>query len=489
MKAIRRIVMVALVCILLLTTGCGNSQTPPETIPEETTLSTGETPAVQTEVAEITEPTGSIGMPEESFTSLISLRQAMVETPQLFAVAYFGYHETIDSDLPVDPFEVMQEYAYGLCQDLPFLLDIPRDRIIGETGDLFCIVPLDENATVAVSKGYWDEENQQYIYDDILYSSNTGDPILLLCNNAGWEPDTQVYISGPSGEVFWYPQADDNLCAAPLRNDNWDDLFMDFSPYREILMKRHRDMKDSEWVMPTAEMLAGTTWVWDGYLKDGREVCYRVTFGENTLTVNWDDGLDALYYEYTDAPWELTYDEGFAILSIDFQEMAGVLHYNLLYHEDYEQLYVAIDAVREEMPFGWEPLYRFLRPSTAPEPSEMLGVWELAWTEVEGDRNEADPGTEYITIFLNDQDVFRITLDDRINPQDSFVNKELAVYDEEMFDGCGNDQWLAYVGYMGPWDTIYSVTLLEDDMLLLRMYWEVDGMPMVAHKWYRRLNG
>ena len=40
-------------------------------------------------------------------TSLNSLRQAMVETPQLFAVAYFGYHDTLDSDEPVDPYAVM----------------------------------------------------------------------------------------------------------------------------------------------------------------------------------------------------------------------------------------------------------------------------------------------------------------------------------------------------------------------------------------------
>lgn len=436
------------------------------------------------ETALETQPTAQ----EMADASLNSLQQAMVETPQLFAVAYFGYYDTIDSDAPVDPYSVMQEQAPWFCEDLPFLLNIPADRVIGDNGDLFCIVPLDKDATVAVSLGAWNEAAGEYEYEQSLYYSESGEPILLFCNGAGVEPDTQVYISGPSGEVIWYPMIDDNNCAAPLRNDDWENLFLDFSPYKELLMKSHQDMKDSEWVIPTADLLTGTTWVWNGYRKDGLDTKYRVVFKEDTLDVHWDDGLDEFTYEYPDAPWELTYDEGFAVLSIDFQEFAGVLRYNLLYHEVYEQLYVAQEATQEVFPnLGWEPLYRFLRPSTIPEPIEMLGVWELAWTEVEGDRVEADPESEYISIFLNDADVMRITLDDCIFPRNSFVNKELRAYDGEMFSGCGNNQWIAYVGYMGPRDTIYSVTLLEDDVLLMELYWEVEGAPMVAHKWYRRI--
>jgi hypothetical protein len=66
----------------------------------------------------------------------------------------------------VDPYEALQAQVPELCADLPFLLQIPKSQVIGENGDLFCIVPLDTDATVAVSAGYWDEENQQYIYDN-----------------------------------------------------------------------------------------------------------------------------------------------------------------------------------------------------------------------------------------------------------------------------------------------------------------------------------
>lgn len=174
----------AVLALALLSAGC--EKTP---VQEQTRL-----PTVQ--------PTQAIS----GDTSLAGLRQTMGQTPRLAAVAYFGYQQALVS---FDPIAVLEESAPELCAQMTFLREISPDRIIGQSGDLFCIVPRDADATVAVSKGYWDAENQCYIYDDMLYSSNTGDPILLLCNNSGWEPDCQLYISGPSGEMFWYPRSEE----------------------------------------------------------------------------------------------------------------------------------------------------------------------------------------------------------------------------------------------------------------------------------------
>lgn len=168
----------------------------------------------------------------------------MVETPQLFAAAYLGYLENIDQEAQADPYALMQENACWLCEDLPFLLQIPQERVVGETGELYCIVPRDENATIAVNKGIWDAESGACEYTDVIYRSESGDPILLFCNGGGWEPDTQVVITDSEGtQVVWYPQLDDNQCAMPLRNDDWEDLFFDFSPYREIIMAKHRQLE------------------------------------------------------------------------------------------------------------------------------------------------------------------------------------------------------------------------------------------------------
>ena len=212
-------IFAALLSGILLLAGCADPTETPDTTTVPPTAAQEENTAAmeQTDVA-------------SAEASLVSLRQAMVETPQLFAVAYFGYHDTLDSDAPVDPYAVMREQAPELCENLPFLPEIPTERVIGNHGDLFCIVPLDADATVAVSKGTWSDSSEQYFYEKSLYFGNSSEPILLFCNNADFEPDTQLYISGPSGEIVWYPQADDNLCAMPLRNDNWDDLLFRFLP-------------------------------------------------------------------------------------------------------------------------------------------------------------------------------------------------------------------------------------------------------------------
>ena len=462
-------IMALLAILLLITAGCGKS---PDSIKDN----------LVTPTAPATELTGKTA----ADASLNSLRQAMVGTPQLFAVAYFGFQNNWDSDIPVDPLEAMQKNAYWLCQDLPFLLEIPEDRVIGEGGDLFCIVPLDEQATVAVSKGIWDDKNGEYIYEDSLYYSESGAPILLWCNT-DWEPDTQVYINGPSGEVFWYPGTDDNGCATPLCNDNGDSLFYDFSLYRDLLMARHSGMKDSGWAMPTKESLICTTWSWCGFLKDGRDVSYRVTFDEDTLSVRWNDGIDEQDHEYLHAAWELSYDEGFAILSIDFREMAGVLHYNLLYHEEYELLYVAMDAVQEEMPIGWEPLYRYLTREVAPEPTGMIGEWEMVWMELEDDRSYAEPGERTIEIVSAASGSLLMSYISQEFPENNFYNELLTIDMRQMHTFCGNDEWVADVGYVGPWDTTYTVTLTSDDVLIKQNYFLLDGAPTVSYEYFYRI--
>lgn len=84
MKMIHRMTAILLCGILLLAAGCGKSVELPEK-----------------PVTGLPKAPGETTNPRLEDASLVSLRQAMIETPQLFAVAYFGYHDTIDSDAPV----------------------------------------------------------------------------------------------------------------------------------------------------------------------------------------------------------------------------------------------------------------------------------------------------------------------------------------------------------------------------------------------------
>lgn len=486
-------VSVLLVFSMLFATGCTiNIEQPTDTVsqdtqPTESTKPVTEPtePIVETEpsdpVEESTEPT------EPEQTSLDALRQEMAGTSQLFAVAYFGYQDTQDPELPVDPYGAMLEHAPLLCADRPFMLDIPTDSVVGDCGHLLCIVPLDADASVAVSIGTWDDENGIYIYDDMVYSSDNGKPILLFCDNIIGETDTQLYISGPSGEVFWSPDPADYLCLDPLLSENGDSLFLDFSAYRELLAADYRRVKAADCVLPTEEILIGKTWGGNEFLADGREFTYQIYFEEEVCSIRWNDGTGEGDQELSYPGWELTYKEDYAVLSVDLFTLSEIKNYNILYHEGYDELYVAMDVTAEEFTPGGEPLYRFLSHFTAPDPTEMVGTWEQAWAEVEGYREETESGARMIEITLDDDGLYRISFTDHNFPEKSFKQKELVVFQEEMYMGCGNDQWIAAVNYTGSDGTEYAVTVLNDGTMLMQQYWEMDGAPCVSYGGYQRV--
>ena len=350
------------VCMLLCLAACGGEPAPTTETTEPKASAEGKSP-------ETTEPTNtSDSTPTEDPTmptekpedpSLAIFRQAMVETPQLFAAAFFGY-------VPqnTDPFTIMQEAAPQLCEDLPFLLTIREENVIGTFGYLFCIVPADETATIAVNRRPWNPEIESYEEPEVLYRRESGSPILVMCPNEDWMPDTEIVITDASGTVtVWSPYLDPSYHISALRNDNGDSLIFDFTSYDEL---------------PNP---GGST------------------------------GIDS---------------------------------------------------------------------------SELVGTWNLAWTEVEGDRNEAVPGVCTIEITPEETGFFRFTYTNNDFPEENIRDRELLVVPGELYPGCGNDQWIGEVTEESEDTVQYALTLPEDGMLLLQTCWEMDGMPMVSYGWYEQ---
>lgn len=351
----------ALLCISsLLLAGCAShpgdqsENQPTNTTPPTQTTGTTQ-PANTTPTADPTIPTND---PEDP--SLVIFRQAMVETPQLFAAAFFGY---VPQD--ADPFAIMREAAPQLCEDLPFLLAVREENIMGTFGYLFCIVPADENATVAVNRVKWNAETETYEEPEVLYRSESGAPILVMCPNEDWIPDTQIIITDPNGAVtIWSPYLDPSYHLSALLNDRGESLIFDFTSYDEL------------------------------------------------PNPGWNQRIDS----------------------------AG-----------------------------------------------LVGTWELAWTEVEGDRNEAAPGRCIIEITPDETGFFRFTYSDRDFPEENIRDRELIVVPGELYPGCDNDQWIGKVTEESADPVCYTLTLLEDGTLLLQTYWEMDGMPCVSYGWYERI--
>ena len=341
-------------CLLL--SGCAPQPDVPPTQPTDASKPTEPSTVTQPSSTPATDPTDD--NPAES--SLAIFRQAMVETPQLFAVAHFGYVMS-ESDDGVDAMAFIQKAAPQLCADLPFLLALDQDHIIGEGGQVFCIVPADEKATVAVNLSTWNDEKETYEFTDLIYRSEDGQPILLMCNSYYFGPDTQITVTDSNGNVaVWHPQMETIYSVAPLYNDKGESLLFDFTSYDEI----------------------------------------------------WNQGIDS---------------------------------------------------------------------------SKLVGTWELAWTEVEGYRNEAEPGA-YTVQITPDETFYRFTYSDRDFPNKNISNRALIITPGEIYHGCGNDQWVGEVTAENGDNTHYSLTLLEDGTLLLQHSWEMDGIPMVAYGWYKRVS-
>ena len=470
-KVIRLIAM--LLCFLLLA-GCDQD-------PEQPTASGNVWPTLATQPAE--KPTEKpVEDPQEP--SLKALRGEM-DGGHVLGAAYFGYHDTVDSDEPVDPCAVMEEHASQLSDAYPFLLNIPETQVVGgDHGDLFCIVPKAPNYSVRISRATW--KNDDYVYDDVIYESDTGEPVLLFCNNAGIEPDTQVRIVGPDdAELVWYPMRDNNQCVLQLWDEDGEQQIFDFSPYWELMLSEYIKTCSMGWLPADEEVLLGSWWGLDIRV-DGSDFFYDVTFyADYTADITWYDGED---HEYLGAEWRIYEKNEFPVLAIDLGGLAGVRKYNVLWEEDTQTLYCIRDISEHALQPGMEPLERFLHrsESAAPAPEDMVGSWNLAWTEVEGYVTEYAPGAGAIEIWQDDEGTFRISYTNRDFPRNNFKNKTLAVFGGEMYAGCGNDSWVADVGFIGPDDTFFAVTLLEDGTLLMQTYWEMEGQMWVSYAWFTR---
>lgn len=318
---------VLILCLAL--TGCLNSDNKAD-----------DTTAVTTAQEETAKADETTDLTKEDHPSLVSFRQGMTGTTQIFGAAYLGY--TLDM-LPQSFEEFVTTSNFTLYNDLPFIPAIPENRIVGNgMGEVYCIVPLDENAKISISiKSASDVSDA---FDNEIYSSDKGDPIILFCNAGCDYPDTQVTIANSSGNsVTWYPrldssgkmQTENGTCSAQVIND--------FTPYTQLRRNEYSDMKDTYWVLPTKEQLIGSSWTCEELRDDGSVHFYDISFSDNTVSISWNnDGED---HQYTDAPWSLSFDEGVATLIFDFENFAGEQRCSVLVGNDGGMLYTCADLI------------------------------------------------------------------------------------------------------------------------------------------------
>ena len=207
------------------------------------------------------------GEPGAYDDSLDLLRQYLDERQQdeRLAVAYIGDINGSLSDLAVPLRDWINDTAPGLCAQYTFIRNIPQERVVGDSGSLFCVVPRDPNATVAVNRAQWNEAKGGYETLDVLYRSESGDPILLfVSNDLGTVPTdtTELLLTDSHPDTLsWYPIP--GIVALPYDYENDRKLAYDFTFYSQE--GNDGFGSDIGWTCPSGSQLTQEIWAWDGH--------------------------------------------------------------------------------------------------------------------------------------------------------------------------------------------------------------------------------
>ena len=207
------------------------------------------------------------GEPGAYDDSLDLLRQLLDERQQdeRLAVAYIGDINGSLSDLAIPLRDWINDTAPGLCAQYTFVRNIPQERVVGDSGSLFCVVPRDPNATVAVNRVRWNEAKGGYETLDVLYRSESGDPILLfVSNDLGTVPTdtTELLLTDSHPDTLsWYPIP--GIVALPYDSENERRLAYDFTFYSQE--GNDGFGSDIGWTCPSGSQLTQEVWAWDGH--------------------------------------------------------------------------------------------------------------------------------------------------------------------------------------------------------------------------------
>ena len=197
----------------------------------------------------------------DSSDSLIKLRENLKNIDANCAVEYLGYlgglfENSYEEEFP----KWLKENNQEILEEYPFILDIDENHIINKAGYLYCIVPKDENATLAINSVKWNEETQSEEIIDVLYRQETGEPVLLFCNydEITYEPDVVMYITDNSGNSCKsYPLADQRSKLVSCLSDDEACKWINFSSIVPYEAGDLDNWSDEEWSKISSTDLAG----------------------------------------------------------------------------------------------------------------------------------------------------------------------------------------------------------------------------------------
>lgn len=242
------------------------------------------------------EPSEPIHENNEEPDSYESLINTLYYTESAFGEAFIGY---IEGPMGTGYEEFFEERGY--LEKYPFIAEIPYERYIETNGNqMYCIVPKDKDSSVSVNE--WIYSPTGGTYGKVLYRSESGEPILITCNEDENIPNVKVTIVDSEGNVFEF---------SPYFNSQlgWLEVYetpeahsLDFTVYENQAMNNILVFED----------LIGD---WAGFYTtpEGTEVqfhfnFYRAAYGEPCVTF-WYGEEYGEYIEYYEGYAYEQYDE------------------------------------------------------------------------------------------------------------------------------------------------------------------------------------
>ena len=274
------------------------------------------------------------GEPGAYDDSLDLLRQELDERQQdeRFAVAYIGDIDGKLSDLAVPLRDWINDTAPGLCAQYTFIRNIPQERVVDDSGSLFCVVPRDPDATVVVNRIRWSEQKGNYETIEVLYRSESGEPILLFVSydlgKTPFETTELLLTDSHSDTLSWLPTTGE--VSLPYDYQNEKNLALDFTFYSQE-GNDENDGSDFGWTCPDGSQLTQKLWVWRG--EADKPAIATLELNANSSQENdWGSGTFTWWYEsdYTtpeevyEGDWGLTANGEYSgVLTLDMTRTGG----------------------------------------------------------------------------------------------------------------------------------------------------------------------
>lgn len=277
-------------------------------------------------------PSNTETEPADWTAHLLPIRQMILDNQSAFAVCYLGYFDKYS-------LEEITKANKRLSSDFEFLSEIQSERIIGSGGELYLVVG---NAETDVAVNLLKEDGE---VSEILYKGDLSEPIMVFANGGAFAPDTQIVTVDTS----FAPCLDNNGRLAK------SDAVYDFTNYGDVVELLYTTAKENFYTVPTKQMLVNTSWQGLAYESDEITKTYNLDFFENTVKIQWNDGIDAEDHEF-EAAWSLSQKDGVCILNINLDNLDGERTYVPLITETEDTLYILSDYVNGDVHRDYEKL-------------------------------------------------------------------------------------------------------------------------------------